>query len=127
MSFIKALKIDISTLTEEQILDLEDRIFSNILGYDFYFEDRKLYFFKESFKGQEDITFNDYIEPWKYTKEFLIETKNASIENYGSLFSIERIESDSDLSDNLDNLIAKVPEDDEKLSQVQDFLNKIKK
>lgn len=134
MSFIKTLTIPINNFSEQNIIDFEEFIFTNIKEFISEFKENEVLFYKQDFLWKDEISFNDYKEIWILIKSFLIENNIADGESYKNFFILEKIEIQSNKENNeilppdeLDNLIAKVPEDDPKLNEVLNFLNKIKK
>jgi hypothetical protein len=132
MDFLNTLKINTIWINEEELFSFEEFLVEKIWRkFDFYFnnEENFLFIFNENFLNNEKVWFWEYIEAWKVTKEYLIERKLTDEQNYKKLYSIEKKEFSKEEKsvDELDNLIAEVPQNDTKLNEALDFLNKIKK
>lgn len=132
MDFLNTLKINTIWINEEELFSFEEFLVEKIWRkFDFYFnnEENFLFIFNEKFLNNEKVWFWEYIEAWKITKEYLIERKLTDEQNYKKLYSIDKkvFSKEEKSVDELDNLIAEVPQNDTKLNEALDFLNKIKK
>lgn len=125
MQFINVLQIPLKSVSEELVFKLEEELLNKNLGFIFDINEDNITFHKDDFLNNEKVWFSEYIEPWKFMKEFLIENKIATLENYKEYFKITKKETTPE--NNLDALIAEVPKDDEKLNEALAFLSKIKK
>ena len=106
------------TLLEEQLAKFEWLWFEIL--------DDEIILFKEKYFDKENISFADYLEEWKFLKNFFIENDFFTQNNYKSFFKMKKIVNSGEPED-LEKYIAKVPENDQKLLQTEDFLKKFSK
>lgn len=131
MSFINALQIilekeKITEEIQEKIFLLEEYFLEKRLEFEFF--ENEIFVLNKNFLDNEKITFSDYLEEWKFLKNFLLENNLANLENYKNFFKIKKIifwEQGQELD--LNKFIAEVPKNDKKLLEIDDFLSKIKK
>ena len=130
MKFVNSLQVLLSfiekddnfyekmTLLEEQLAKLED-IWFEIL-------DDEILIFNKNYFDKENISFADYMKEWAFLKQFFIENGFFTVENYKNFFKMKKLTNSGNPQD-LEKYIAEVPENDEKLLQVNDFIKKFSK
>lgn len=130
MQFVNSLQVLLSliekndnfyekmTLLEEQLAKLED-IWFEIL-------DDEILVFNKNYFDKENISFADYMKEGAFLKQFFIENGFFTVENYKNFFKMKKL-TNSETKEDLEKYIAEVPENDEKLLQVNDFIKKFSK
>lgn len=132
MQFINSLQIILENVIfddflQEKIIFLEENLAKNN-NLEFDISEKEIIIYNKNFFWDEKINFSNYMEEWKILKNFLLENNLATLENYKNFFKIKRLEIPENPGEiDLNKFIAKVPENDKKLLEIDDFLKKIKK
>jgi len=132
----KVLNVNFKNLSDELSMKLEE-VLLNIKDISFVFEENEKDTNLLIIKNNKEInTLKDVANEGKIVKEFWIKNNLFNDKNYIKFFTIKEIEIETNWNeenekskkiDELDKLIAKVPENDEKVLDIMKQLNKIKK
>ena len=132
----KVLNVNFKNLSDELSMKLEE-VLLNIKDISFVFEENEKDTNLLIVKNNKEInTLKDVANEGKIVKEFWIKNNLFNDKNYIKFFTIKEIEIETNWNeenekskkiDELDKLIAKVPENDEKVLDIMKQLNKIKK
>lgn len=132
MDFVKALTIKFpQNLNEEQeaiIIRLEEELISKDIVIEHTETEIGLY--NKKYINKPNISFNDYLNEWKILKDNLIKWDILSNDNYKNAFCLKQIDINStpELPElDLDKFIAKVPDNDPKILEIQAKIAKLKK
>lgn len=132
MDFVNSLQLIFEDINfdenmQEKIIFLEEELAKNE-NLEFDISEKEILIYNKKFFDDENISFKDYIQEWSLLKNFLLDNKLATNDNYKQFFKIKKLNFSKNWESlDLDKYIAKVDENDEKLLEVEKFLKNLKK
>lgn len=127
MEFINVLEVLMPEQKEETLIKIEELLIEKEDEFIYELMGDKIFVHSPNFLNKTEIWFRDYMSAGAFIKEKLISMRVFTEENYKWFFKITRKEFWTNSLDDLDEKIAEVPKDDQKLNDILNKLNKIKK